>query len=77
MTPEQIKQLRDDFAAWTGGVGPENGNEIAIYIESSLPDDLNTEEAVDELLKWMHEGEDPATPLCDVIETARARGYIR
>ena len=77
MTTEQIKQLRDDFAARTGGVGPENGNEIAIYIESSLPDDLNAEEAVDELLKWMREGEDPANPLCDVIETARARGYIR
>ena len=77
MTTEQIKQLRDDFAAWTGGVGPENGNEIAIYIESSLPDDLNPEEAVDELLKWMHEGEDPANPLCDVLEAARAHGYIR
>jgi hypothetical protein len=77
MTTEQIKQLRDDFAAWTGGVGPENGNEIAIYIESSLPDDLNTEEAVDELLKWMFETPDTDLQRCYVLERARARGYIR
>lgn len=55
----------------------ESGNEICIYIESSMPDDLNPEEAVEELLVWMHEDEDSANPVCDVLESARARGYFR
>jgi hypothetical protein len=54
MTTDQVKALRDDFAACTGGFGPENGNEICVCIESSMPD-LDPEEAIDELLGWMFE----------------------
>jgi hypothetical protein len=76
MTTDQIKQLRDDFAAWTGGFGPESGNQIRIYIESRLGVEVDADAAIDELLRWMHEDEDAADPHCDIIERAKARGHI-
>jgi len=64
----QTKALRDHFMTWSGGFGPESGNEISIYIEGSLGVDVDPNEALDELLRWLQE--------TDAEESAAARDYL-
>jgi hypothetical protein len=55
MTPDQSKQLRADFASWSGGFEPESEQQIDEYIEGSLGVDLDADEARMDLMLWMQE----------------------
>lgn len=65
MTTGQAKQLRADFAAWTGS---ESGSEISTFIESSLGVDVDPNEALDEFLRWPKE--------TDAEESAAVLDYL-
>lgn len=55
MTEEQLKDLKEDFLAWTGGWPPEDSGQVTTYVDVSMPFDLDEHEATTALLQWMRE----------------------
>lgn len=49
--------LKADFLEWTGGFTPETDEQIATYIRSSMPLDIDDADAAQILQQWMREGE--------------------
>ena len=53
MSDSELKLLKADFLEWTGGFEPETEEDIAAYVDTSMPFDLKPEEAREALRKWM------------------------
>jgi hypothetical protein len=53
----EIEALKADFLEWTGGFNPETDEDIEVYIETSMPLDIDDDEARDILRNWMCEAE--------------------
>jgi hypothetical protein len=52
MTAAQLDSLKADFLKWTGGFDPETDEDVAIYINTSMPFDLDVAEATEALRRW-------------------------
>lgn len=55
MTATQLESLKSDFLEWTGGFEPESHEDIARYIDTSMPFDYDKAEALKVLSAWMKE----------------------
>jgi hypothetical protein len=53
MADSELQSFRADFLQWTGGFEPETEDDIAVYVGTSVPLDLNPEEARDVLRECM------------------------
>lgn len=53
MTTDQLESLKADFLQWTGGFEPETDKDIAAYISTSMPFDLDEDDTRRALEQWM------------------------
>jgi hypothetical protein len=53
MSNLELQSLKSDFLEWTGGFEPETEDDIAAYVNTSMPLDLDPAEARDALREWM------------------------
>jgi hypothetical protein len=49
----ELDALKQDYLEWTGGFSPETEEDIRTYVESSMPFDLDHNEATEALRLWM------------------------
>ena len=47
-----IESLKADFLEWTGGFEPESDEQVATYVATSMPFDLDPDEATEALQGW-------------------------
>ena len=47
-----IERLKGDFLEWTGGFEPETDEQITTYVATSMPFDLDPNEATGALQEW-------------------------
>ncbi|MEX0775774.1 MAG: hypothetical protein WD042_08695 [Phycisphaeraceae bacterium] len=62
MTKRELRALKKDFRAWSGGAPPENGYIITVYLDYALSVELDRDEAETALSEWMM-ADDPDTDL--------------
>ena len=55
MNDPELQALKADFLDWTGGFEPETEAEIAAYVGTSMPFQLNPNDARTSLLEWMRD----------------------
>jgi len=53
MTNEQIRDLMQDFRAWSGGMAPDSEEEVFIYVEYGRNNRFDQVEVIQFLDDWM------------------------
>jgi len=53
--PYDEKWIKADFEEWSGGFPPESDDQITVYVENTLPADVDESAARQFLREWMND----------------------